>query len=199
MRKLIVIAACIALVAISCSSKKPSASPGPTTTTAATTSTPAATPCSVEGATTLDHNVESTADTAAVTDVRYSDTGCPKIVFQFAGHTPGYKIGYASGPFSDCGSGATVATSSWGADKFLQIRLAPSGGVDLSKSPDPTYRGPRDIAVDGQALKHLKVICDFEAVFTWLAGVKGKHAFNVQALKDPPRIVINLSETVAAD
>jgi hypothetical protein len=186
-------ALCVLLVAAGCSSSKPSVTSSPAASAVAT-STPAATPCSVAGASTDDASVSSSASTAAVTDVRYSDDGCPRIVFQFAGdHTPGYKIGYAQGPFSDCGSGAAVATTSWGSDQYLQIRLSPSGGVDLSKSANPTYTGPRDITVDGKTLKHLKVTCDFEAVFTWLAGLSGKHAFKVSSMTNPPRIVVNIS------
>jgi hypothetical protein len=199
MRKLAIVAVCLSLAALSCTkSKEPSASPtnAPSASVAATI-TPAATPCSVAGADMLTRTVESSAATAAVTDVRYSDQGCAKIVFQFGDHTPGYKIGYASPPFADCGSGKTEDTSAWGATNYLQIRLAPSGGVDLSKSGDPTYKGSRDIAVDGKTLKRLKVTCDFEAVFTWIAGLNGKHAFNVKTLKSPPRLEIDISETTA--
>jgi hypothetical protein len=119
-------------------------------------------------------------------------------VFQFAGdHASGYTIGYANPPFADCGSGANVATSSWGADHYLQIKLKPSGGVDLSKSSTPTYKGSRDIAVDGPTLKHLKVTCDFEAVFTWIVGLHGNPPFKVEALQNPPRLVVNVSGSTA--
>lgn len=196
--KTVICAICLASVALACSSSKPSATSS-SAPSATSTSTPAPTPCSVQGSSTLTSEVQSSGATAAVTDVRYSDDGCARIVFQFADHTPGYKIGYAAPPFADCGSGTTVATSSWGTDQYLQIRLAPSGGVDLSKSAKPTYTGPRNITVDGKTLKHMTVTCDFEAVFTWIAGLKGKHPFNVQAMKDPPRIVINISDTTATD
>ena len=46
-----------------------------------------------------------------------------------------------------------------------------------------------------KVLKHLTVTCDFEAVFTWLVGLDDKHAFDVQALTDPPRIVVDISQT----
>ncbi len=182
------------LVAAACSKSNPSSSPSPSSSVASA-ATPTATPCSVTGASAAKVSSPSSASEAAVSDVRYSDSGCPSIVFQFQGdHTPGYTIGYASPPFSDCGSGAEVATSSWGADHYLQMKLEPSGGVDLSKSPNPTYTGPRDIAVNRPTLKHLKVTCDFEAVFTWIAGVHGQPGFKVQTLGSPPRIVVSLSQ-----
>ncbi len=186
-----VVALALLLVAFGCSSSKPSSTSSPSASSAPNTSAP--TLCSVPGDTTT-KTVSSSASTAPVTDVRYSDDGCPRVVFQFAGdHTPGYTIGYAQPPFADCGSGANVATTSWGADQYLQIKLTPSGGVDLSKGPNPTYTGPRDIAVDGKTLKHLKVTCDFEAVFVWIAGLSGKHPFNVQTMSDPPRLVVNIA------
>jgi hypothetical protein len=194
MTKPLCAAICIAFVALACSSSKPTATSSPA---ASATSTPVPTPCSVAGASTSTQKVESSGETAPVTDVRYSDDGCPRIVFQFSDHTPGYTIDYAKPPFSDCGSGATAATDSWGATAFLQIRLAPSGGVDLSKGPNPTYTGPRDITVDHKTLKHLKVTCDFEAVFVWIVGLDAKHPFTVQTMKDPPRIVVNVSQTTA--
>lgn len=185
------------LVFAACSSSKPT--PGTTPAgSSGSTSTPAATPCSLSGGSTLTSTTHpASSATAPVTDVRYSDDGCARIVFTFADHTPGYTIGYAAPPFADCGSGKAVATDGWGADHYLSIRLAPSGGVDLSKSAKPTYTGPRDIAVDGKTLKHLKVICDFEAVFTWIAGLSGKHAFHVETVAKPPRIVIDIGQTPA--
>jgi hypothetical protein len=184
-------------VGIGCTSSKKTPEPSGSASASAT-ATPAPTPCALPTATDADKNKTSAGDTAAVTDVRYSDEGCPRIVFQFSGHVPGYKVGIASPPFSDCGSGEKVNTSSWNASAYMQIRLEPSGGVDLSKSADPTYKGPRDISVDGNTLKHLKVTCDFEAVFTWVVGVDAKHPFNVQALDNPPRLVIDVSQTSTA-
>ena len=199
MKKLGIVAFSFALVVIGCSKSNPSTTTAPSGSASATVSAaPTATPCAVAGASTLAATVTSTGNEAAVRDVRYSDDGCPSIVFAFEGdHTPGYTVDYASPPFNDCGSGAPVSTSSWGADHYLTIRLDPSGGVDLSKSPNPTYTGPRDITVDGMTLKHLKTICDFEGVFTWVAGVRANHAFKVQALKNPPRIVVGISAAAA--
>jgi len=197
MKHLFGLSVALLLVAVGCSSAKPTATSSPTASSV-TTSTPTATPCSVEGASTDTATVSSSASTAAVTDVRYSDDGCPRIVFQFQGdHTPGYKIGYAQPPFANCGSGASIATASWGADQYLQIKLAPSGGADLSKSSNSTYTGPRDITVDGKTLKHMTVTCDFEADFTWVAGLSGKHGFKVQAMTNPPRIVVNIAQSTS--
>lgn len=159
-------------------------------------STPAPTPCSAPDGSTEVQRSDTTPESAPLTDLRFSNEGCPRLVFEFADHVPAYVIGYDDPPFSECGSGETVSTKEWGATAFLRVRLEPSGSVDLS-DPDAqqTYRGPRDIDARGRVLKHLKVICDFEAVFEWIIGLDSPHDFRVFTLDDPSRIVIDVSET----
>ncbi len=193
MKKLAIVAVCFMLSALACSSAKPSATPTPTVSTSAAP-TPSASPCSVAGASTLDATSSSSAASAALTDLRYSDDGCPSIVFEFKDHVPGYSVGYVQGPFSDCGSGKAVATDSWGADHYLQIKLKPASGADTNTG-NPTYKGPRDVTVDRTTLKHLTTTCDFEADLTWLAGLSGKHPFKVATFEDPPRLVVKISQT----
>ena len=160
------------------------------------TSTPAPTPCSVTGGSTEERRSGATPEAAPVTDVRYSEDPCPRIVFEFADHTPAYVVRYASGPFTECGSGEPVSTDGWNADAFLTVRLEPSGSVDLADAEaKQTYDGPRDIDLDGRIIKHLTVICDFEAVFEWVIGIDERHEFSVVTLDDPARIVIDISET----
>lgn len=158
--------------------------------------TPAPTPCAVQDGSTDVQRSRTMPETAPLTDVRHSKEGCPRIVFEFSSHEPDYVVGYAEGSFSECGSGAPVSTDSWDATAFLTVRLEPSGTADLSKDDAPqTYDGPRDIAIDGDVLKHLKVICDFEAVLEWVVGLDARHDFTVFTLEDPARIVIDISET----
>lgn len=158
-------------------------------------STTAPTPCSVEGASTEPKESETTAPAGLVTDVRYKAEGCPRIVFEFRDQESGYTVSYADPPFSECGSGEEVSTEGWGASAFLSVRLSPAGSADMEAPGAPaTYKGPRDIAVRGKILKHLKVICDFEAEFTWLVALDARRAFAVTALDDPSRIVVDISE-----
>ena len=107
-----------------------------------------------------------------------------------------YQIRYADEPLTECGSGEEVDTRTWDAGAFLTVRLEPSGGGRTratTVASRPT-RAPRDIAVDGDVLKHLKVICDFEAVFEWVIALDDEHPFNVITYDDPPRLVIDVSE-----
>jgi hypothetical protein len=158
--------------------------------------TPVPTPCAIRDGSTEAQRSDSMPETAPLTDVRHSKDGCPRIVFEFSSHEPDYVVEYAEGPFSECGSGEPVSTDSWNASAFLTVRLEPSSTADLSKEDVPqTYEGPRDIEVDGDVLKHLKVICDFEAVLEWVVGLDARHDFTAFTLDDPARIVIDISET----
>ena len=186
-----VVLGCVLLLAAACSSGDDTQTTAqPTSTTA----TPTATPCAVEGATTEPREREN-EQVGPVVDVRQTDEGCPRVVFEFKDNVSGYKVAYDEPPFSECGSGAEVDTSSWDASAFIHVRLFPSGGPDIeSESGEPYYKGSRDIEVDGAVLKHLKVICDFEAVFEWVIGLDAEHPFEVTTFEDPPRLVIDISE-----
>ena len=166
--------------------------PGVSAQPTATVASPMATPCAVEGATTEPREVDG-EQFGPVVDVRQTEDGCPRIVYEFKDAVPGYKVAYADAPFEECGSGAEVDTSTWDATAFLDVRLEPSGGPDLEGEGEPYYKGPRDIAVDGAVLKHMKVICDFEGVVEWIVGVDAEHPFDVNTFEDPPRLVIDIS------
>lgn len=157
---------------------------------------PSPTPCSVANGSTERQRSDIRPETAPLTDVRYDDDGCPRIVFEFPEHEPDYVVEYASPPFSECGSGEPISTDAWGATAFLTVRLEPSGTADLTKEDAPmTYEGRRDIDVGGDVLRHLQVICDFEAVLQWVVGLDERHDFSVFTLDDPSRVVIDISET----
>jgi hypothetical protein len=167
----------------------PTVTAPPTSTESAT---PAPTPCALEGGSTTSREGTS-QQVGPVIDVRPNAEGCPRVVFEFKDAVPGYKVAYKQVPFSECGSGAEVSTASWDADAFIDVRLEPSGGPDFANDGEPYYKGPRDIAVDGDVLKHLRVICDFEGVFEWVIGLDAQHPFDVTTFDEPPRLVIDIS------
>jgi hypothetical protein len=156
--------------------------------------TPAPTPCALrEGS--MEPKTNMGSESALVTDVRPNAQGCPRVVFEFQDQESGYDVRYVDPPFTECGSGATIPTSSWEAGAYLHVRLEPAASADLSKEDaPPTYKGPRDIAVRGAVLKHLKVDCDFEGVFSWIVGLDERRNFNVFTLDSPSRIVIDISQ-----
>jgi hypothetical protein len=193
-KRALIAVCCLAMLAAGCGKSNESANPTSEPSIVAT-QTPQPTPCSLEGATTATKKSEGDPPFTAVTDVRPNAAGgCPRVVFEFRGDQPaGHSVGYAKAPFSECGSGEEVSTQTWNADAYLRVRLSPSSGVDLMHEAEPTYKGPRDIPLHGSILKHMKVICDFEAVFEWIIGLDAKHPFTVTTFESPPRLVIDIS------
>jgi hypothetical protein len=195
----VIVLCSVAFLAYGCGSD---VEPAPATSEPTTTApTPTATPCVVEGATTGDKQSHNQPPHSPMVEVRTSGTACPRVVFEFEGQVSGYDVRYIEPPLTDCGSGEETDTSTWDANAFLEVRLEPSGGPDItSEEGEPTYKGARDIDVEEDAiLKHLTVTCDFEAVFTWAIGVDQERPFNVMTLQDPPRLVVEISEAADAD
>lgn len=192
MRKLIVVCAASLIVLASCSDSGTDGA-GDLTASPLLTSTPEMTPCVLEDTDTQAKSFEDPeAEFASVTDIRRSDGGgCARVVFEFDGNVPGYEVAYAEGPFSECGSGDAVDTSGWGAEAFLHLRVSPAGGGDPDTG-EPTYKGPTDISVDGEVLKHMRRICDFEASYEWVLGVDSELDFAVKTFGDPQRLVIDI-------
>ena len=184
----------IAAVLTACGDdEEPQATTTATSTEQASATSAAPTPCSVDGASEDSKSTESSVEVAVLADVRQTREDCPTIVFEFQDSVPGYVVEYKEPPFTDCGSGARAQTESWGADAYLSVLLEPARGAD--ESGQPTYEGPIDISVGGAVLKHMKRTCDFEAQIEWIVGLDESHDFTVRALSEPPRIVIDISES----
>ena len=162
--------------------------------TATSDASPAVSPCVLDGASTDDRDRPGEQPFSPVSDLRYSESaGCPRVVFEFRDHVPGYDIGYDEPPFEECGSGEAVDVDEWDASAYLVVRLEPSGTGDPDTG-QPVYDGPRDIAVDGTILKHIRRICDFEAVNEWVIGLDDERAFDVSTFDDPSRLVIDVAQ-----
>jgi hypothetical protein len=199
MRRIVIWCCVFALVSVACRGQTDTVDePTSPASSAAGTTSPDEPPCMIENASTAPRESENEPPTSPVTDVRYDESsGCPRVVFEFSDQVAGYKVDYVQPPITDCGEGREIPTDSWKATAFMTVRLFPSGGPEEgSETGEPSYKGPRDIAVEnGKILKHLKVICDFEGVFTWLIGLDAKHPFDVVTFEDaPPRLVIDISE-----
>jgi hypothetical protein len=163
--------------------------------TAAAIASPEPTPCVLEEASTEKRERSSDEPFSPVSDVRWSESaGCPRVVFEFREHVPGYAVEYTEPPFSECGSGEEVDVSDWDASAYVTVRLEPSGTGDQSTG-EPVYEGPRDIDTDGDVLKHIRRICDFEAVNEWVIGLDEELPFDVATFDDPSRLVIDVSQS----
>ncbi|MFP5318831.1 MAG: hypothetical protein ACLGI2_11150 [Acidimicrobiia bacterium] len=132
-------------------------------------------------------------DQAMLVDVRIGSHGTfDRIVLEFAGdETPSYRVGYVEPPVREDGSGNEVAVEG---DAFLELRLAPASGVDLSgPQPDPTYTGPTRIDPGAtEVVTEVVRIGDFEGQLAWVAGLEQRQPFGVTMLEDPVRLVVDV-------
>jgi hypothetical protein len=174
------------------------------TTTSSTTSTsepdddptkPAATPTTAFEGSSSPTSVPAPPDAtrvALLADVRVAGhEGFDRITFEFDGVLPGVEVGYVDPPVRAEGSGEEVAVDG---EAFLEIRLEPASGVDLSTGePRPTYPGPDRLRSDTDMVTELVRTGDFEANLTWVAGSRRRADFRVVTLQDPTRVVVEVA------
>ena len=111
-----------------------------------------------------------------------------RIVFEFVGVAPGYRVEYTDRPVQQCGSGEEVmiAGSAW-----LHIQLNPANAH--TEQGDLTVRDRNRVWQErGANLRALRLICDFEAVTEWVAGVRYRGKFRVLELTNPARIAVDV-------
>jgi hypothetical protein len=114
--------------------------------------------------------------------------GADRIVFEFSGPLPGYKVEYVDRPVRQCGSGEVVELPG---DAWLSIRFFPANAHTAEGHPSVTAR---DLTFADRNLKRLKLICDFEAVVEWVAAVAHPLRYKVLELKAPDRLVIDVGK-----
>ncbi|MGH7443866.1 MAG: AMIN-like domain-containing (lipo)protein, partial [Longimicrobiales bacterium] len=129
-------------------------------------------------------SVEVDRDAGAVAVLRdlrvATHDGYDRIVLDFgADAVPGYRIGYVDQPVRACGSGEPVELPG---DAWLSIRLSPAAAHD--ESGELTVRN-RDVFAGLPVISGVRAICDFDAVVTWVAGVRVPNTFRVLELTSP--------------
>jgi hypothetical protein len=113
-----------------------------------------------------------------------------RVVFEFEDELPGYAVRYVQRPITEDGSGAPVTVEG---DNVLEVRMERASGADLT-GPElrQTYTGPNRINPDTAAVAELVRTGDFEAVLTWVIGVRGRPGFNVTTVTGN-RLVIEVA------
>lgn len=129
---------------------------------------------------------------ATLMEVRTASHGeYDRIVFEFAGEQrPGYRIEYVDRPVRQCGSGDTVPLAG---DAWLSLRFYPANAHTEEGRPTVLER-EREWSDPATNLKALKLICDFEAVTEWFAGVGHPGQFRVLELSSPARIAVDVKK-----
>jgi hypothetical protein len=116
--------------------------------------------------------------------------GADRVVFEFEGDVPGYAVRYVERPITEDGSGNTVEVEG---DSVLEVRMEQASGADLSgEDLRQTYTGPTRIDPGTPVVTELVRTGDFEAVLTWVIGVRGRPGFNVTTVTGN-RLVIEVA------
>jgi len=109
-----------------------------------------------------------------------------RLVFEFKGAVPGYRVAYTKPPIIADPSGKTVMVAG---NAFLAVRFEPAQAHDDAGK----------VTSDTNALKpgllnlvEAKQTGDFEAVLSWVLGLNKEADFAVYELQNPPRVVIDV-------
>lgn len=141
------------------------------------------------GATGVTERRGEASGVATLTNVRTSTrSDHDRIVFEFDKNVlPGYRIEYVDRPVRQCGSGRAVEVRG---DARLQISFTPAKAH--TEAGRPTVKD-RERKLNHRVLREAEIICDFEAEVSWVVGVTSPNRYRVKELKNPARIVIDVS------
>jgi hypothetical protein len=128
------------------------------------------------------------ASAALLTDVRAArHDGFDRVVFELDDRSaPGYHLEYVDKPVRRCGSGETTPIAG---DAWLEVRLEPSNAHTEAGAPTIA---DRERSLNLEIVQELEQTCDFEAVVTWVVGVKRPNPYRVSTLNDPLRLVVDI-------
>jgi hypothetical protein len=118
-------------------------------------------------------------------------SGFDRVVFEFRGARPGFDVRYVDPPIVADGSGEPVPVDG---SAFLRVRMEPASGFDLDAGT-VVFTGPDRISgasAGTAAVREVVRSGDFEAVLTWVIGVRARVGFRVTTLSAPSRLVVDL-------
>lgn len=142
-------------------------------------------------ASTSDVSVPPSTRTAHLSAVRMGPRdGYDRLVLEFSDLVPGYTVGYRPLPMQHDASGAIIPLS--GANAAVRITLR--SAVADSDVGNHDYHGPSTITADTGVVTEAKMAGDFEAVLTWVVGLRAEVPFRVLVLDGPPRLVIDFHQ-----
>ena len=143
------------------------------------------------GAGTADVHTDPTADMAHLAAVRLAGRdGYDRLVLEFTDRVPGYTVGYRPLPARQDASGFEIPLPDAGA--LLQLSMIPATAEGWAGGPQ-TYSGPSVLSADTASVTQAKGAGDFEAVLTWVVGVRTQQPFRVLVLDEPPRLVVDIA------
>lgn len=180
-----------ALVVLAACSNGEEEAPSPAAETPAVSPTPTETGEPEEPFTGSQVPVEKAGPVAppvcGLSDVRTAEhENFDRIVFEFSGCLPGYRVEYVEPPATNCGSGMDLEVQG---NALLQVKLVPASSADESGAPQFE---PNELLPGLPSVMELEKSCDFEADITWVVGVPEKLDFRVDDLADPLRLIVDV-------
>ncbi|CAM5378123.1 Lipoprotein OS=Tsukamurella paurometabola (strain ATCC 8368 / DSM / CCUG 35730 / CIP 100753/ JCM 10117 / KCTC 9821 / NBRC 16120 / NCIMB 702349 / NCTC 13040)OX=521096 GN=Tpau_1059 PE=4 SV=1 [Tsukamurella paurometabola] len=110
-----------------------------------------------------------------------------RLVLQFTGAAPPYRISRTAGPVADCGSGNPAT----GPGEFLVLTAEPVAMMD--DEGRPAYTGPATVAGPGGAISRAVITCRFEAQLQVAVQLTGNNQrYTDSTLTGPGRIVVDV-------
>src|SRR5439155_22420714 len=113
-----------------------------------------------------------------------------RVGFEFGSAVPGYAVAYTQRPIREDASGRAVTVEG---NAVLQVRMEPAATSDLSGgNVRRTYTGPDRVRGDTTKVTEAVKTGDFEAVLTWVIGVRDTADVRVTTLSNPARLVVDV-------
>lgn len=114
-----------------------------------------------------------------------------RVVFEFDGTAPGFRVAYGKRPVTEDASGREVAVRG---KYVLEVRMENASGYHLAGDDShSTYTGPKRIRPsDTLVIEEIVWTGDFEGILNWVVGLKEKNGFRVRQLTAPPRLMIEI-------
>jgi len=178
---------------------RPSTTAAPTTTGRPTTTVAPSTTTTIEGPPFLaatavaQRQFPGTNALAVLTDVRIGrHTGYDRVVFQFRDNDalPGYLVDYRPLPVTADPSDLPLTVTG---DHALVVRMQAASRFDFDNGLTQVYTGPNTVTGSAAAVTEVVLRGDFEAMLSWVIGLRGARPFRVTTLTGPPRIVVDVA------
>jgi hypothetical protein len=132
---------------------------------------------------------------ALLTDVQAQDMGdFDRVTFTFEGGVPTIlKADYFDGPAVQSPSDLLVTPAVAGPPR-LQITMGGASAIDMTMNPpNDTYTGPKRFSPNLPKVVELVQVEDFEAVLSWVVGLRGREVVaTAQVLTGPTRVVVDI-------
>jgi len=110
-----------------------------------------------------------------------------RIVFQFTGDVPGYKVSYVPQVYYDAkGTPVSLAGRAY-------LRVVFKDGSEVLLTGQRSYHGTDTLSPYSPALRQVKLAGDFEGYLSFGIGVSKRTGFRVFTLTHPSRVVIDVA------